>query len=60
MGEYLAGGVRQVWLVDPRRRRVIVRYPDGPSKVVASNEILDGEDVVPGFTLALAELFRTS
>lgn len=53
----LAGGARLVWLVDPRERRVVVRYPDRPPKVVAAGESLDGEDVVPGFALGLAELF---
>jgi Uma2 family endonuclease len=57
VAEYLAGGARRVWLVEPRERRVIVRYPDRPPKVVGSDDILDGEDVVPGFALAVAELF---
>lgn len=58
VAEYLARGVRLVWLVDPRSRRVIVRYPDRLPRVIDTDEILDGEDVVPGFTLALSELFR--
>jgi hypothetical protein len=36
---------------------VIVRYPDRPPRIVVAGDILDGEDVVPGFALALAELF---
>ena len=57
VADYLAGGARWVWLVDPRERRLIVRYPDRPSRVLADSDIFDGEDVVPGFTLDLAELF---
>ena len=57
VADYLAGGARRVWLVNPRERRLIVRYPDRPSKILADCDILDGEDVVPGFTLDLAELF---
>ncbi len=34
-----------------------MRYPDRPPRIVARGESLDGEDVVPGFALALAELF---
>jgi hypothetical protein len=34
-----------------------MRYPDCPPRIVAAGESLDGEDVVPGFALALAELF---
>jgi hypothetical protein len=44
-------------VVDPGERRAIVRHPDRPPRVVASGESLDGEDVVPGFALALTELF---
>jgi Uma2 family endonuclease len=55
--EYLAGGVRLVWLVDPRERRVTVRYPDRPPRTLATDGVLDGEDVVPGFSLPLEDLF---
>ncbi len=57
VADYLAGGARLVWLVDPRERQVTVRYPDRPPSVLTDRHILDGEDVVPGFTLDLAELF---
>jgi len=57
IADYLAAGARLVWVVDPEERRAIVRYPDRPPRIVAAGESLDGQDVVPGFTLALAELF---
>ena len=57
MVDYFAGGARLVWVVDPTQQRAVVRYPDRPPRVLAAGESLDGEDVVPGFTLALAELF---
>jgi Uma2 family endonuclease len=55
--DYLAGGARLVWVVEPRERRVVVRYPDRPPRTVTASDVLDGEDVVPGFALALADLF---
>ena len=58
VADYLAGGARLVWLVDPRERRVVLRYPDRPPAVLTENDTLDGEDVVPGFTLPVAELLR--
>ena len=58
VADYLAGGARLVWLVEPREQRVIVRYPDRPSRVLGPQDILDGENVVPGFALAVAELFE--
>ena len=57
VADYFAGGARRVWLLDPRERRLIVRYADRPSRVLTDSDILDGEDVVPGFTLDLTELF---
>jgi Uma2 family endonuclease len=57
VADYLAGGARLVWLVDPRERRVMVRYADRPPRVLTDRDILDGEDVVPGFALDLAGLF---
>jgi Uma2 family endonuclease len=57
IADYFAAGARLVWVVDPGERRAIVRYPDRPPRVLAAAESLDGEDVVPGFALALAELF---
>lgn len=35
----------------------IVRYPDRPPRIVAAGDSLEGEDVVPGFALPMAELF---
>jgi Uma2 family endonuclease len=55
--DYFAAGARLVWVLDPAERRAIVRYPDRPPRIVAVGESLDGEGVVPGFSLALPELF---
>ena len=60
IADYFGAGARLVWVVDPAERGAIVRYPDRPPRVVAPGESLDGEDVVPGFTLALAEVFSFS
>ena len=57
LADYLASGARMVWVVEPRERRVVVRYPDRPSRILTGGDVLDGEDVVPGFRLALADLF---
>jgi Uma2 family endonuclease len=55
--EYLAAGTRLVWVVDPRNRHVVVHTPDRIARVLRAGESLDGADVVPGFRLALDELF---
>ena len=54
---YLAAGVRLVWIVDPVSRTVAVHYPDRTGRLLIEGESLDGEDVVPGFALPVAEVF---
>jgi Uma2 family endonuclease len=54
---YLQAGARQVWAVRPKRRTVTVHYPDGTARTLTEAMTLSGEDVLPGFGLALSELF---
>lgn len=56
--DYLEAGSHLVWVVAPRPRTVTVYRPDGSARLVREPETLDGEDVLPGFTLALGDLFR--
>ncbi len=51
----LAAGVKEVWLVDPRRRRIQVAAVQRPRE--ASDERSVSSDVVPGFSLSPADLF---
>ncbi len=55
---YLEAGVRLIWVVNPRNRtvRVYRQGMDGYATLSASDH-LDGEDVVPGFSLPIASLF---
>jgi Uma2 family endonuclease len=55
--EYLGHGARLVWVVDPQTRSVTVYTPDGAPRRLEERDTLDGGAVVPGFALALAELF---
>jgi Uma2 family endonuclease len=55
---YLAGGSRLVWLVRPKQLTVTVFSPDAPERTLGLDDTLDGGDVLPGFSLPLAELFR--
>jgi Uma2 family endonuclease len=55
--EYLASGVRLVWLVDPARRTATVWRHGAEPRVLSAGEVLDGGDVLPGFRLPLARLF---
>jgi Uma2 family endonuclease len=55
--EYLAAGVTLVWVVDPQRRKAYVFRPDRPPGTLSAGDSLEGEAVLPGFVLPLAELF---
>lgn len=54
---YLAAGVRLVWVVDPEARTVAVHAPGRASRSLGVGDALDGEDVLPGYRLPLADLF---
>lgn len=58
---YLSNGSQLVWIVLPRQARVEVCRRDARQgitcKTVNANEILSGEDILPGFELALQRLF---
>ncbi len=54
VADWLSAGTRLVWVVDPERRLARVYRQDGTEALVARDETLDGEDVVPGFSCALS------
>lgn len=54
----LDAGVRLVWIVWPRRQEVSVLWPDHPEVVFGLGDELDGGDVIPGYRLPVATIFR--
>lgn len=54
---YLTAGVRLVWVIDPARQAVRVHRQDGTERTLTDQDVLDGEDVLPGFRVLVAELF---
>jgi Uma2 family endonuclease len=54
---YMAAGVLLLWYVDPRRQTVTVHRPGREPTTLGVGADLDGEHVLPGFRLPLAELF---
>jgi Uma2 family endonuclease len=57
VSEYLGAGVRLVWIVSPATKTVLVRRPDKTCAALDVSDTLSGEEVLPGFTCAVAELF---
>lgn len=56
VGEYLGGGVRLVWVIDPETATAAVFRSLTDVRRVDRDGVLDGDDVVPGFTCLLSEL----
>jgi Uma2 family endonuclease len=57
--EYFPSGTRLAWFIDPATRSVSVYHsPGDPTRVLTESDTLDGEQVVPGFTMPVADLFR--
>jgi Uma2 family endonuclease len=56
--DFLEAGVRQVWTIHPSTHSVTVYRQDGTAQLFRGDSQLEGGDVLPGFTLSLAELFR--
>jgi len=46
-----------VWLVDPKYKQVTVFSAKRPPVVLLEDDTLDGGTLLPGFTLAVAEIF---
>lgn len=56
--KYLAYGTRLVWLVFPDEQQVEVYVPDEDVTTVGIDGVLDGRDVLPGFTLNVSDIFK--
>jgi Uma2 family endonuclease len=57
VSDYLRYGTRMVWVFYPTSKSGVAYTPDG-AQVVDSDGTLDGGDVLPGFTLALKDIFE--
>ena len=55
--EYLAAGIALVWVIDPVNQIIHIHRKDGSVTKLRKGGELSGEDVVPGFTCKVAELF---
>jgi Uma2 family endonuclease len=56
--EFLRSGVKMVWVVDLESRSVTVHRPDKPQVSVEGDQELTGDDVLPGFSCKVADIFR--
>lgn len=56
IGDWLNAGARLAWVVDPARRQARVYRSDGTDTLLAEQDPLDGEDVLPGFSTLLRDV----
>ena len=57
MQEYLENGVKLGWLIEPSAKKVEVYRLGQTVEILNNPQTLSGEDILPGFTLDLAEIF---
>ena len=57
VAEFLAAGTRLVWVVDPQIRTVTAYRTLLAPQILGEADLLDGEDVLPGFSLRVGTLF---
>lgn len=59
IAEYFGNGTRLLWVISPGQHYVLVyRCGYEPERLLTSGDFLEGEDVVPGFTFPVADLFQ--
>lgn len=57
LAEYFAAGVDRVWVVAPKLRSVFSYCSLTESRQVGEGDILSDEEILPGFSLPVAQLF---
>ena len=55
--DWLDAGTRMVIVVNPRRRDATVHRPNQEPITLTEEDTLDGEDVVPGWTMPVEDIF---
>jgi Uma2 family endonuclease len=56
--EYLAAGAKLVWVLDPDPKRLVIFIPPNQVHICGKDDLVDGGDVLPGFSCSVAEFFE--
>jgi len=56
--EYFDNDTRLVWVIHPDEKYVLVYHTPEPDRLLRTGEQLEGEAVVPGFSMPVSELFE--
>lgn len=57
VADYLAAGVKRIWIIYPATRSAWILRQDGTAVRLTETQELPGEDVLPGFSCPLRTLF---
>ena len=57
--EYFESGTRLAWFIDPSKKTlaVYIAATEKPEQLLGEQDLVDGRDVLPGFTLKVADIF---
>ena len=58
VAEYLAAGSQRVWVVYPAGRQVLIHRADGAVLSYGGDDVITDEELLPGFSLPLSEIFE--
>ena len=58
VNQYLHGGVKLVWVVDPVAKDVILHQPGSEPVVLRADEAIEGGETLAGFTCPVTDFFR--
>jgi len=56
---FLAAGTNAVWIINPRRRTVTIYQSNNAPRILTEDDVLGGDDILPGFQYKIAKLFIT-
>lgn len=57
MIEYFANECRLAWLIHPDEQSILVYRSPRPDRLLKITDNLDGEEVIPGFSMPISDLF---
>ncbi len=58
VSQWLFFGAKQVWVVNPKTRTVVVHELDKDSVTLSEGEVIDGGNLLPGFQIPVSRLFE--
>jgi Uma2 family endonuclease len=58
LSEYFSAGVDAVWVLDPKRKEVFSYRSLTEVQRFGEGQTLTEEEILPGFALAISDLFR--